>query len=276
MLRIPRKELAGWGVLLVEKATYNLTSPGLRAYFLSFPSTPLGFPGGANGKESVCQCRRHKRDSGSISVLERSPGERNDNPLQYSCLENSMGRGALWAQSMGLQRVGQNWKTGPPPPPSSPQNSWVQVQTSWYLVLNFTPITTLPHLRPRQGPCYTSNRDWGGFIREWSWVMSSSIIIIQIILYIIYTIYMHIRSDQISQSCPTLCDPMNRSMPGLPVHHQFPEFTETHVHRVGDAIQPSHLLSSPSPPAPNPSQHQSLFQWVNSSHKVARVLEFQL
>ena len=64
----------------------------------------------------------------------------------------------------------------------------------------------------------------------------------------------------VAQSCPTLCDPMNRSMPGLPVHHHLPEFTQTHVHRVGDAIQPSHLLSSPSPPAPNPSQHQSLFQ----------------
>ena len=70
-------------------------------------------------------------------------------------------------------------------------------------------------------------------------------------------------SDQIrsvAMSCPTLCDPMNRSTPGLPVHHQLPEFTETHVHRVSDAIQPSHPLSSPSPPAPNPSQHQSLFQ----------------
>ena len=64
----------------------------------------------------------------------------------------------------------------------------------------------------------------------------------------------------VAQSCPTLCDPMNRSTPGLPVHHQLPEFTETHVHQVSDAIQPSHPLSSPSPPAPNPSQHQSLFQ----------------
>ena len=80
----------------------------------------------------------------------------------------------------------------------------------------------------------------------------------------------------VSQSCPTLCDPMNPSTPGLPVHHQFPEFTQTHVHRVGDAIQPSHPLSSPSPPAPNPFQHQGLFQWVNSSHEVAKVLEFQL
>ena len=86
-------------------------------------------------------------------------------------------------------------------------------------------------------------------------------------------------SDQIrsvTQSCPTLCDPMNRSTPGLPVHHQLPEFTQTHVCRVSDAIQPSHPLLSPSPPAPNPSQHQSLFQWVNSLHEVAKVLEFQL
>ena len=63
-----------------------------------------------------------------------------------------------------------------------------------------------------------------------------------------------------AQSCPTLCDPVNCSTPGLPVHHQLPEFTQTHVHRVGDAIKPSHPLSSPSPPAPNPSQHQRLLQ----------------
>ena len=80
----------------------------------------------------------------------------------------------------------------------------------------------------------------------------------------------------VAQSCSTLCIPMNHSIPGLPVHHQLPEFTQTHIHRVSDAIQPSHPLSSPSPPAPNPSQHQSLFQWVNSSHEVAKVLEFQL
>ena len=69
-----------------------------------------------------------------------------------------------------------------------------------------------------------------------------------------------VQFSSVTQSCPTLCDPMNRSTLGLPVHHQLPEFTQTHVHRVGDAIQPSHPLSSPSPPALNPSQHQSLFQ----------------
>jgi len=86
-------------------------------------------------------------------------------------------------------------------------------------------------------------------------------------------------SDQIrsvTQLCPTLCDPMNRSTQGLLVHPQLPEFTETHIHWVSDAIQPSHPLSSPSPPAPTPSQHQSLFQWVSSLHEVAKVLEFQL
>ena len=82
--------------------------------------------------------------------------------------------------------------------------------------------------------------------------------------------------SSVAQSCPTLFDPMNRSTPGLPVHHKLQKFTQTHVHRVGDATQPSHLLSSPSPPAPNPSQHQGLFQWVNSSHEVAKVLEFPL
>ena len=80
----------------------------------------------------------------------------------------------------------------------------------------------------------------------------------------------------VSQSCPNLCNPMNRSTPGLPVHHQFPESTQTHVHRVSDAIQPSHPLSSPSPPALNLSQHQGLFKWVSSSHQAAKVLEFQL
>ena len=76
-----------------------------------------------------------------------------------------------------------------------------------------------------------------------------------------------VQFSSVSQSCLTLCNPMNCSTPGLPVHHQLSEFTQTHVHWVSDAIQPCHRLSSPSPPAPNPSQHQSLFQWVNSSHE---------
>ena len=83
-----------------------------------------------------------------------------------------------------------------------------------------------------------------------------------------------VQFSSVAQSCPTLCDPMNRSTPGLPVHHQCPEFTQTHVHWVGDAIQPSHPLLSPSPPASNPSKHQGLFQWVNSSHEGPKYWSF--
>ena len=82
--------------------------------------------------------------------------------------------------------------------------------------------------------------------------------------------------SSVAQLCPTLCDPMNCSTPGLPVHHQLPKSTQTHVHWVSDAIQPYHPLSYPSPPALNRSQHQGLFQWVSCSHQVAKVLEFQL
>ena len=85
-----------------------------------------------------------------------------------------------------------------------------------------------------------------------------------------------VQFSSVTQSCPTLCDPMNHNTPGLPVHHKLPEFTQTHAHWVGDAIQPSHPLLSPSPPAPNPSQHQGFLQWVNPSHEVVKVLEFQL
>ena len=91
-----------------------------------------------------------------------------------------------------------------------------------------------------------------------------------------YIQFSSVQFSSVSQSCLTLYDPMNRSKPGLPVHHHLPEFTQTHVHQVHDAIQPSHPRSSPSPPAPNPSQNKGLFQWVNSSHEVAKVLEFQL
>ena len=83
-----------------------------------------------------------------------------------------------------------------------------------------------------------------------------------------------VQFSSVTQLCPTLCDPMNCSTPGLPVHHQLLESTQTHVHWVGDAIQPSHPLSSPSPPALNLSQHQGLFQWVNSSHQVRKYCSF--
>ena len=83
-----------------------------------------------------------------------------------------------------------------------------------------------------------------------------------------------VQFSSITQWCPILCNPMDCSTPGLPVHHQIPELTQTHVHWVGDAIQPSHPLSSPSPPALNLSQHQGLFQWASSSHQVVKVSEF--
>ena len=82
--------------------------------------------------------------------------------------------------------------------------------------------------------------------------------------------------SSLAQLCPTLCDPMDCSKPGFPVHHQLPELAQTHVHWVGDVIKPSHSLSSPSPAAFNLSQHQGLFQWLSSSHQVAKVLELQL
>ena len=101
------------------------------------------------------------------------------------------------------------------------------------------------------------------------WGNKSSLL--QLSTYFHFEIFLHYLKTQfqfstVAQSCPALCNPMECSTPGLPVHHQFPEFTQTHVHWVGDAIQPSHPLSSRSPPTFNLSQHQGLFQWVSSSH----------
>ena len=95
-------------------------------------------------------------------------------------------------------------------------------------------------------------------------------------LFIFHISFSSAQFSSVAQSCPTLCDPMNCSTPGLPVHHQLPEFTQTHIPWVSDAIQPSHPLSSPSPPAPNPSQHQSfpmsqLFAWGGQSRKVNKL-----
>ena len=108
--------------------------------------------------------------------------------------------------------------------------------------------------------------------RHWAtWEAQTTICVIEMILKI-----QSVQFSSVAQSCLTLCDPMNCSTPGLLVHHQLPDCTQTHVHQVGDAIQPSHPLLSPSPPALNLSQHQGLFQWVSSSHQVAKLLEFQL
>ena len=107
-------------------------------------------------------------------------------------------------------------------------------------------------------------------IKNFAWYVSLCLFIFLSILVSnfigIYHQCNHFQFISIAQSCPTLCDPMNRSTPGLRVHHQLPEFTQTHVHQVSDAIQPSHPLASPSPPALNPSQHQSqLFTWGGQS-----------
>ena len=88
--------------------------------------------------------------------------------------------------------------------------------------------------------------------------------------------FLLVQFSSATQLCPTLCDPMNRSMPGFSVHHQLPELAQTHVHWVSDAVQLSHPLLSPSPPAFNLFQHQGLFQWVSSSHQVVKVLSFSL
>ena len=97
-----------------------------------------------------------------------------------------------------------------------------------------------------------------------------------IVFLYFFALFTLVRFSSVVQSCLTLCDSMNCSMPGFRIHHQLLDFTQTHDHWVGDAIQPSHPLSSPSPPALNLSQHQGLFQWASSSHQVAKVLEFQL
>ena len=89
-------------------------------------------------------------------------------------------------------------------------------------------------------------------------------------------IFFYFQFSSVTQSCPTVCDPMDCSMTGFPVHHQLPELAQTHVHGVGDAIQPSHPLSSSSPPTFNLAQHQGLFQWVSSPHQVPKVLKLQL
>ena len=124
------------------------------------------------------------------------------------------------------------------------QTAWLIIQSMWWCPCTHTCARTHTHM-------HTSDSSWKNLLTQLLFVLTS------------------VRFSSVAQSCPTLCDPMNRSTPGLPVHHQLLEFTQTHACWVGDAIQPSHPLPSPSPPALNPSQHQGLFQWF-------KVLEFQL
>ena len=157
--------------------------------------------------------------------LGRSPGEGNGNSLQYSRLENSMGRRA-W----GLARV------------HGVAKSWIWLSNKHFHF--YTTLTGILHSN------YT--------------------------LYYLCQVPISLHFSSVTQSCLTLCDPMDCSTPGLPVHRQLPEFTQTHVHWVGDAIQPSHPLSSPFPPTFNFSQYHGIFQWVSASHQVATALAFQL
>ena len=137
----------------------------------------------------------------------------------------------------------------------------------WFLLLLVSEVLILYHM---QGMMFCSVvSSWKGYM---GWLLDRLFWACSFYGFQLYSV----QFSSVAQSCPTLCDPMNHSTPGLPVHHHLPEFTQTHVHRVCDAIQPSHPRSSPFPPAPNPSQHQSLFQWVNSSHEVSKVLEPQL
>ena len=135
------------------------------------------------------------------------------------------------------------------------------------LMLQLNPCTA-NKLKKKKKNLPQSWQTWG---QCWVWVqklLDNNFIFLNL-SFLIY------QFRSVTQSCPTLCDPMDCSMPGLPVHHQLLEFTQTHVHWVGDAIQPSHPLSSPSPTF-NLSQHKGLFKWVSSLPQVSNVLEFQL
>ena len=193
----------------------------------------------------------------------------NGTPLQYSCLESPMDGGAWWAAVHGVpkSRTRLNNFTF-----TFHFHALEEEMATHSSVLAWR----IPGTREPGGlPSMRSHRvghDWSDLAAAVNNFISSCLKHRTLSSYCVRKI----RDQIVALSCPTLCDPMNCSTPGLPVHHQLPEFTQTHVHWVRDAIQPSHPLSSPSPPAPNPSQHQSLFQWVNSSHEVAKELEFQL
>ena len=171
----------------------------------------------------------------------------NGNPLQCSCLENPRDGGAWWAAVSG---VAQSWTRLKWLSSSKMSELFISIQK-----LNVRKDNSLTIYGSVQVSECTYVLVKFKEIQEWSLFRKPSVQ---------------------SLSCVWLCNPMNCSTPGLPVHHQLPEFTQTHVHRVRDAIQPSHPLPSPSTPAPNPSQQQSLFQWVNSLHEVAKILGSQL
>ena len=194
----------------------------LNIYFCSIGALSLKKVEGFPGDSGGKESAYRAGDLGLILGSGRSPGEGNGNPLQYSCLGNPMDRGAQWAPVRGVAK-------------SLTQNFLLYAATwklAWMEVRDITQVTrnlVFPFLS------FLSR----GLVTIFS---NSS------------------QFSSVTQLCPILCDPMDCSMPGLPVHHQLPELVEIHVHRVSHAIQPSHPLLSPSPPAFNLSQHQGLFQ----------------
>ena len=253
-----------------------------------------GFPGGSNGEEAACNVG----DLGSAPGSRRPPGEGSSYPLHYSCWRIPRTEEPGGLQRMGSQRVRHDWATNTHTyrevyylmKPCSWVIPWIHAaspQTAlknrhfvqFFLSFIFFRITVAPLFVYRWARVYMHVFVYISLSHAISEVFYVAFIVSKWSIKNNLKFILSCKFNQFSsvaQSCLTLCDPMNHSRPGLPVHHQLPEFTQTHVHRVGDAIQPSHPLLSPSLPAPNPSQHQSLFQWVNSSHDMAKVLEFQL
>ena len=183
-------------------------------------------------------------------------GEGNGKPLQYSCLENpmnSMKRQKDRTLKDELPRsVGAQYVTGDQWRKNSRKNDETEPKQKQQPAVDVTGDGSKVRCCKEQYCIGTWN------VRSMN--QGKLEVIKQEMARVNIDIFSSVQFSSLAQSCPTLCKPMNRSTPGLPVHHQLPEFTQTHVHRVSDAIQPSHPLSSPSLPAPNPSQHQSLFQ----------------
>ena len=186
--------------------------------------------------------------------------------MPWSWFQVSTWRGKVVERSVGSGIKSHIWKTL-----SKHYLQWWKIESNSPKVRNKTRVpiltTTIPHSSGSFGHSYQSRK---GNKRNPDWKRRSKTLTV-----CRWHDPLH-QFSSVTQSCPTLCDYMNCSTPGLPVYHQLLEFNQTHVHWINDAIQPSHPLLSPFPPASNPPQHQSLVQWVNTSHEVAKVLEFQL
>ena len=202
-------------------------------------------------------------------------GEGNGNPLQCSCLENPRDGGAWWA---AVYEVAQSWtrlkrlsSSSSSHADSTQQQCFQQEQPSLPTIVLRIPWGSFPMY-------LHCSHCWKSHLRFSCWDPIPPLTLERPFWKVCLGLlsFSSVQFSSVAQSCQTFWNPKSHSMPGLPVHHQLPEFTQTHVYWVGDAIQPSHPLLSPSPPAFNLSQHQGLFKWVSSSHQVAKVLEFQL